>query len=259
MAGAPSVSLRSPPGPILLVRRAVAVAALAAVVAATYAFWFRDSSLVAVRTVQVEGVPASVPGAEALERELTDAGRRMSTLHVRAQLLREAAQPFPLVGSISADASFPSKLTVHVRLRRPAATARIGGDELPIAADGTVLRGLPVEDLGALPSLSLAGEPRRGRLLGADVEQARVLGAAPKSILGYVDESYADAAGVAVRLDGGVELRFGTSARAEENWRAATAVLSDPALGPLDYVDLSAPRRPAVGGVSYSPPPLTAG
>jgi cell division protein FtsQ len=253
---ASSVSLGTAPPPALLARRAVALAALAVLLAAAYLFWFRDSSLVAVRTVQVEGVPASVPGAEALERELSDAGRRMTTLHVREELLLEAARRFPLVGSISADASFPSTLTVQVRLRRPAATASLAGHEVPVAGDGTVLRGLPLADLGELPGLSLVEKPSRGRLAGSDLEQARVLAAAPASIRDYLEESHAESAGVAVRLDGGVELRFGSSARAAEKWCAATAVLSDPALGPLDYVDLSAPRRPAVGGATYSPPPL---
>jgi cell division protein FtsQ len=253
---ASALSLERAPRGAFLARRALALAALAALLAAAYAFWFRDSALVAVRTVEVEGVPASVPGAGELERALADAGERMTTLHVREELLREAARPFPLVGSVSADPSFPSGLTIRVRLRRPAAIAGIDGDEVAIAGDGTVLRGLPLENAGDLPRLSLAGQPERARVTGPDLEQARVLGAAPASMLGYVEESFADSSGVGARLEGGVELRFGTPARAVEKWRAAAAVLSDPALGPLDYVDLSAPRRPAVGGISYSPPPL---
>jgi hypothetical protein len=53
-----------------------------------------------------------------------------------------------------------------------------------------------------------------------------------------------------------VDLLFATSTRAAQKWRAAVAVLTDPELGSLDYVDLTVPRRPAVGGVSYSPPDL---
>ena len=39
----------------------------------------------------------------------------------------------------------------------------------------------------------------------------------------------------------------------------AYAVLSDAELGPLDYVDLSVPGRPAVGGAGHSPPPIPSG
>ena len=258
-ASAPSLRLRTAPLPRLMARRALALAALAALLVAGYLLWFRDSSLVAVRTVEVEGLPASLPGAHILERALTDAGREMTTLHVREDVLRRAARPFPLVGGVSADATFPSTLTVRVRLRRPAATASLGGREVAIAGDGVVLRSVPLGPLGELPALGLDEKPRRGRLTGTDLEQARVLGAAPASVRGHLAESHADSGGVAVQLDGGVELRFGTSARAAEKWRAAAAVLSDPDLGPLDYADLSAPRRPAAGGLSYDPPPLQAG
>ena len=262
-SGAASATLRARPRrrprPRLLVRRALALGCLAALLVGVYQLWFRDSSLVAVKTVHVEGVPASVAGADAIEQALTEAGRRMTTLHVREGLLRDAVRGIPLVGAVSADASFPSTLTVRVHLRRPAAIVDLGEGDVAIAGDGTVLRGLPVDGLGQLPRLAISGEAGGSRLRGTDLAQARVLGAAPASLRRYAEESSADSSGVEVRLAGGVELQFGTSSRAAEKWRAAAAVLSDSDLGPLDYVDLSAPRRPAVGGISYAPPPLGGG
>jgi cell division septal protein FtsQ len=258
MAAASPIALRRGSGLSLLRRRATALAALLAATSALYALWFRDSSLVAVKTVHVEGIPRSVAGSNAIESALSDAGAEMTTLHVREGLLREAARPFPLVASVSADPSFPSTLTVRVTLRRPVALAGTDGDQVAIAGDGVVLRGFSVDGLGELPRIPLSETPKGSRLGGADLDQARLLGAAPGALLAHVEESYVDVSGVGVRLDGGVELRFGTGARAAEKWRAAAAVLSDPELGALDYVDLSAPRRPAVGGISYAPPPIAA-
>jgi hypothetical protein len=78
----------------------------------------------------------------------------------------------------------------------------------------------------------------------------------PAKLRRYAEATFHGAGGVGVRLAAGVELRFGDAASAAAKWRAAAAVLSDPGLGPLDYVDLSIPSRPAVGGAGHSPPPL---
>ena len=47
-----------------------------------------------------------------------------------------------------------------------------------------------------------------------------------------------------------------TSTQAALKWRSAAAVLADPATETLDYVDVQAPRRPAVGGSGHVLPPV---
>jgi cell division septal protein FtsQ len=79
----------------------------------------------------------------------------------------------------------------------------------------------------------------------------------PKPFRTVVEHSLNGDAGVSVLLRGGVELRFGTAAHAAEKWRAAAAELTDPGLGALDYVDLRAPTRAAVGGVGHTAPPIS--
>ena len=59
-----------------------------------------------------------------------------------------------------------------------------------------------------------------------------------------------------VTLVSGIELRFGDASRAADKWRAAVAVLGDPDLELLDYVDLSSPGRPATGGTQHALPAL---
>jgi cell division protein FtsQ len=236
----------------LLLAMTLAVAALLA-----YLLWFRDSSLVAVKAVRVDGV-----GRSAVEREIAGALRRaglgMTTLHVRRAALQDAVRQYPLVESVSASADFPSALTVHVTERRPVALIEATSGTVAVSGDGTLLRGVPAEGL-RLPRLPLSEPPKARRLRGPVAEQAAVLGGAPRALLRYVDHTFSGPSGVGVQLSGGVYLLFGGAGHAVAKWRAAAAVLSDPHLGALDYVDLTVPGRPAVGGVGHSPPPIASG
>lgn len=234
-------------------RRALAGALVVALIALGYWFWLRDSSLVAVSKVKVEGVEAGSPGAAKLERALVRAGREMTTLHVQPQLLERAASRFPLVRSVSAEPDFPHGLSIRVDERRPAAVIGSGSDAAVVAGDGTIIRSLSAARL-ELPSMPLSKPPARPRLVGTGLAQALVLGAAPKALQPYLERSSYGENGVAVELRGGIELRFGSPALAAEKWRAAAAVISDPALSVLDYVDLTSPDRPAVGGAGHSLP-----
>ena len=77
------------------IRRLVAVTALLAVLAAAYMLWFRDSTVVAVRDVEVVGVSSS--DREEIQDALEHAARGMSTLHVRVDELRAAVASYPTV------------------------------------------------------------------------------------------------------------------------------------------------------------------
>lgn len=239
----------------LLRRRFVVLLLLGAGLFALYTFWFRDSSLVAVKTVGVKGAGVGAD-AKRLKRELTAAAEKMTTLNVSQASLIAAARPFPLVSEVKADPTFPSSLTIEVVERRP--IALIGPGPVAVAGDGRILRGVPAQGL-PLPSLPLASTPKGSWVRGPVGEQARMLGAAPPPLLRYIDHSFRGPSGIGVELDGGVDLLFSTAHRAAQKWRAAAAVLTDPELGPLDYVDLTVPRRPAVGGVGYVPPPIPSG
>jgi cell division protein FtsQ len=241
----------------VLRRRLVVFSILAAALLALYMLWFRDSSLVAVNSVKVDGTNSG-PMERQLVAALTAAGKKMTTLDVDEGALADAAKPFPLVESVSASSSFPSGLTVHVTERRPIGSIGSGSNAVAVAGDGTILRGLPAEHLH-LPALPLSTAPKGPRLGGPMLEQAQVLGATPAGLLRYVDHTFNGQSGIDVSLAGGVILRFRDASEAAKKWKAATAVLSDPNLGPLDYVDLSVPTRPAVGGVGHTPPPISGG
>ncbi len=147
-------------------------------------------------------------------------------------------------------------LTPSLRSTQPTAVIGSGEEAVAVAADGSLMPWYPVPESTSLPRLPLEAPPKSGRLGGPVLEQARVLGAAPPELRRYLERSYYGDSGVAVVFDSGIELRFGDVTQVGPKWKAATAVLADPEVEALDYVDLSAPGRPAIGGSGHSLPPL---
>jgi hypothetical protein len=140
---------------------------------------------------------------------------------------------------------------------RPAvATSVIGSGEgaVGVSARGELLVSRPPPPEGSLPELPLSEPPEGGRLSGPVLEQALVLGAAPPPLRPCIAASEIGETGVDVVLRSGIELRFGNASRAGEKWRSAIAVLADPSITALDYVDLHSPNRPAVYGEGHGLP-----
>lgn len=146
-------------------------------------------------------------------------------------------------------------ITGAVRVPVPVATIGSGEDAVAVAANGAIVPWWPLSDEPELPRLPLSEPPENGRLAGPMLEQARVLGAAPDALRPYLAGSYYGESGVDVETTSGIELRFGDASQAAPKWRAATAVLADPSIEALDYVDLHAPKRPAIGGSGHTLPP----
>jgi cell division protein FtsQ len=242
--------LPRPKLPALGWRKAVLTAVgLGAVIAAGYFFYLRQSSLVAVTKVEVEGVRSG--DRENIVAALRQAGEEMTTLHVQADELEAAVAGFPTVESVHADASFPHGLRIEVTERPPALVVQAGGREVPVAADGTLLSGVSAANELDLPVLELGELPESGKLEGEPLEQALVTGAAPDELRPLIEEvSYSNDYGVVVTLKGGIPLRFGPGTRAEAKWAAAAAVMADPKLDALAYVDVRVPERPAAGAAA---------
>lgn len=237
---APRAAARRPPA------RALAVLGVALAMLAGYFLWFRDSSLVAITKVDVEGVTSA--DRDQIVRALSDAAKGMTTLHVDTARLASAAARFPTVAGISVDTSFPHGATIRVFERRPVAVAIAGGHEVPVAADGTLLPGLP-RGQEPLPSLPLTEPPSGARLSGDALAEAHVAGAAPAPLLPHVDHLTTDRRyGIVATLRGGIQVRFGGADDARRKWAAAAAVLADPKLTSLTYLDVRVPSRPAAGG-----------
>jgi cell division septal protein FtsQ len=147
-----------------------------------------------------------------------------------------------------------SSVVPHLVFSDPVAAIGSGSSAVAVAGDGTILAFLPPPEEGSLPELPLEAPPKGPRLQGPMLEQVRVLAAAPPALRRYVEGSYHGESGVDVKLASGIELRFGDSTQAARKWRAAAAVLADPKVTALDYVDLHSPSRPAIGGSGHTLP-----
>lgn len=142
-----------------------------------------------------------------------------------------------------------------VMLPRLAAQIGEGSEAVGVTTHGAIVRWLPLPEEPPLPQLPLEEPPKGGRLRGPALEQAKVLGAVPDELRPYVAGSYFGESGVDVELTTGVELRFGDASQAARKWQAAAAILADPSITALDYVDLHAPSRPSYGGSEHELPP----
>lgn len=137
-----------------------------------------------------------------------------------------------------------------------AATIGSGEDAIPVNANGELLAWLTLPEDLDLPELPLDAPPKGKRLKGPALEQAEVLGAVPLVLRPYLASSRYDESGVVVELASGIELRFGDASGARKKWKAAAAVLADPEIEALDYVNLQSPGHPSVGGEGHLLPPL---
>jgi hypothetical protein len=149
--------------------------------------------------------------------------------------------------------------TMTPRLVASTPVAVIGSETeeaLAVAADGALLTWFPVSAESNLPRLPLDAPPKGPRVEGPMLEQVRVLAAAPAALSPYVVASYYGESGINVELSTGIELRFGSAAQAARKWRAAAAILADPTITVLDYVDVQTPSHPAVGGSGHTLSPV---
>jgi voltage-gated potassium channel Kch len=142
-----------------------------------------------------------------------------------------------------------------VRVPVPVATIGSGEEAIAVSADGAVVPWWPLPAEPELPLLPLSEPPKGGRLAGPMLEQARILGAAPAALRPYLASSRYGESGVDVETTAGIELRFGDASQAELKWKAAAAILADPGIEALDYVDVHAPARAAYAGSGHTLPP----
>ena len=142
----------------------------------------------------------------------------------------------------------------RVLVPRLAATIGEGEEAIGVAADGALVRWLPLPEEPPLPRLSLEQPPKGGRVKGPAREQVQVLAAVPDQLRPYLESSGYGESGVEVTLTTGIDLFFGDASQVAKKWRAAVGVLADPEVTSLDYVNLQAPSRPSYGGSEHELP-----
>lgn len=217
--------------------------------------WLRDSPLAAVQQVRISGVRG--PEAASVDAALSGAARRMSTLDVNVGALRAAVARFPVVRDVSVSASFPHELRIHVIEQLPVAALTVGGVRTAVAADGVVLGPALLAGSTSLPAVvggwaaGQAPPPPAREVSDATVRgELRVLGAAPRVLLGWIGHVSEGREGLTVAMRDGLLIYFGDATRPHAKWLSAARVLADPSSAGAGYIDVRAPERPAAGATA---------
>ena len=233
-------------------RRAVVLAAVAAVLVSAAWYWGRDLALWSVNDVRVTG--ATGQDAAQIRAALQHAAHGMTTLHVRAGDLRDAVARFPAVKALHVHSHFPHGLAIEVVENVPVAALSANGREVAVAGDGTVLRDRPLTGLTLVPAHVA---PSGDRVSDAEALGAIALaGAAPASLRPLVARVRSGGQdGLRADLQGGLRLVFGSRARLHAKWAAALAVMGDARAEGATYLDVRSPDRPVAGGSFVTPLP----
>jgi cell division septal protein FtsQ len=204
-------------------------------------FLLRESGVTRIRKVEIIGLT----GEQA--QRLRVAALKQSTLGVDEGALRSAIGNHPPIRSLRVSTSFPDEATLTVSLFEPvAAVGSTGSNAIAVAADGTVLQGVPT---GSLPKID--GVTLNGRVQSKQTARlVAVAASAPRSfrvrMASLVDSP---GHGIVVTLNRGPLVYLGDASDLSAKWTSLAAVLSDPASIGASYVDVRVPRRPAFGGV----------
>jgi hypothetical protein len=148
-----------------------------------------------------------------------------------------------------------STTTAAAESARPVAQIGAGKRVIVVGADGRLLGSTSGKSKKQLPVLSAKEAPKGERVKGHVREEVLILAAAPRPLRHYIAAADYGKTGVDVEFTSGIEIRFGDSRQAEKKWRAAAAVLADPSVTKLSYVDVHAPTRPALKGEGHELPP----
>jgi cell division protein FtsQ len=240
------------------VRRRMRVVLIAAVLIAAlvpFGLWFRDGSFVRVEKVKITGLEG--PQAADVREALTAAARDMSTLHVREDVLRSVAEPYPIVDSLAAEADFPHTLKITVNAYVPVVALQVGEHRTAVASDGTLLRGSATS---GLPVVAVRAMPGGDRVSDEFSRRAvKLLSAAPTALRGRVERVVNSSRNLIAIMDQGPRLYFGDGARRTAKWASAARVLADGRARGASYIDLRLPERPVAGGLPPLAIPSTSG
>lgn len=239
------------PAPLGGIRPLRILLALALVLGLGVAGWFalRDSGLVAVKDVEVSGVSGAQ--REQIRRALQTAGEDMTTLHVRPEVLKSAVAPYAIVKSVSAQADFPHALRVRVVQHVPVATVVTPQGSVPVAADGTVLKGATVTE--GVPVLKLKLPPAGDRITDKrTLSTIDLLARAPAPLRAKVSRAFLGPRGLTVQLEDGPSVAFGAGERIAAKWTSLTAVLSSPDAKGATRIDVRVPEHPAAAGLEQA-------
>jgi cell division protein FtsQ len=234
-------ALRRPTRRELVAAVAVAAAFVLAYVAA------RETSLFAVREVEVTGAPPDVVGEV---RTVLEGKVGESLVSLDAAELEQRLRRLPMVRSATVDRAFPRELVVVVAAERPLAVVREGARAWVVAASGRVVREIEPNGRPRLPRIRarVSEDVRPGdTLAGPDVRAGlELLRAMPERFPARILVVDAGDSGVDAVVSGWLEVRLGPPVDLRAKLVAAGAVLrslSPEERAAVEYLDASLPGR----------------
>jgi len=211
----------------------------------------RETSMFAVRTVQVEGATPAV--AHEVQRVLgTLSGT--SLLALNGADVVNAVEDLPTIVSASYDRDFPHTLRVRVVPERGVAVLRSGKQSWLVSARGRVMATVDRTQFRRVPRIWLPG--------GFDVQVGSFLtddaGAAARALRAFADAGFDRSvlwgriqnAQLTVGLRSGLEVRLGEPADLLLKIAIVRSILPTlelPGNGGPNYLDVSVPERPVAG------------
>lgn len=210
----------------------------------------RNSSLVAVETVEISGLEGYYD--RAARKAVVAEAMQMTTMNFDEDRIRDAAAAFVNVEGVTVKTDLPHNVSIDFDVVRPVVVGKVNGRTVALSEDGEILAG--AQGLSVLPTIDVSGVIRGNRVTdGKALAATTVLGAAPDVLLRKVSKVRWGRSGLTLELEKGVLLYFGNAKYASTKWRDATTVLASPGTAGLSYIDLRAPGRPAVGGLGPAP------
>jgi cell division septal protein FtsQ len=232
--------------------RSLLVAGALVLVAAGLYGLARETSMFAVDTIRIEGVPPAMAGDVRRELHRYD-GRSLVALD--AGVVAQRLDGLPAVRSSVVDRAFPHTLRVRVVPEIPAAVLRRGADSFLVSARGRVIATVALGARRSLPRIWLPArtELELGSLLGGESG-----GLAARSLAALVGSGFTNRISFVRALDGqitlglrgGLEIHLGPPVDLRLKIAIAHGIvpgLALPSQGGPDYLDIAVPERPVAG------------
>jgi POTRA domain-containing FtsQ-type protein len=232
--------------------RSIAVGLALAVLAAAAYLGARDTSVFAVRTIDVRGGTATL---RAQVRAALAAENGRSLVRVDTDSIEHALATVPGVRGFSSDRVFPHTLRVTVQPERAVLVLRVvpGKTAYLVSARGRVMRRLAHSRLSSLPRLWATKDVHAtvgDRLSGPPGDAATALAALQGSSWpGGVRLLRSSTSELAIVLGSGFELRLGDGSDLRLKYAVARRILrasGAASAGAGSYLDVSVPERPVL-------------
>jgi hypothetical protein len=236
-----------PAGHFLPSSRSLALGVILAALAACAYVGARETSVFAIHSIRVEGVPP------ALGRRVETALQPLtgeSLLKLKPDDVTRLATALPDVATVTYDRAFPNTLSVRVEAEQPLAVLRRASDSWLVSRHGRVMKKVARGTFAALPRIWVpqSDDVTLGSTLGAGGGAAEAAALAPVRSAGLsprvLSVGIKDGQ-ITYALRGGVDLRVGSADNLSLKLTIARQILTQTTV--VGYLDVSVPERPVAG------------